>query len=206
MVIPYGVDLRKYQLGNGVKKRESIGLSADDKIVGMVGRLVPQKGHVYLIDAAELVIKKFPDVKFVIVGDGELKDQLLEKVRARNLEKNFRFLGFRSDVNELLWTFDIFTLPSLYEGLPNVVLEALASSLPVVATPVDGTKEAVVDNETGFLVPVKDVEGLANALIKLLSDPALARRIGKNGRKRVEDVFSLEKQVKSFEKLYESYI
>ena len=206
MVIPYGVDLRKYQLGNGVKKRESIGLSADDKIVGMVGRLVPQKGHVYLIDAAELVIKKFPDVKFVIVGDGELKDQLLEKVRARNLEKNFRFLGFRSDVNELLWTFDIFTLPSLYEGLPNVVLEAMASSLPVVATPVDGTKEAVVDNETGFLVPVKDVEGLANALIKLLSDPALAQRIGKNGRKRVEDVFSLEKQVKSFEELYESYV
>ena len=207
MVIPYGVNLDKYNTNDdGIEKRKSIGLTKGDLVVGMVGRLVPQKAHLYLIQAAEAVVKTFPDVKFVLVGDGELHEELGEKTKELGVDKNFIFLGFRNDVDELLSTFDIFTLPSLYEGLPNVVLEAMASGLPVVATPVDGTKEAVVDNETGILVPVKDVEKLAASLVKLLKDKELAKKMGRRGRKRVEEEFSLEKQIRSFEKLYESYV
>ena len=207
MIIPYGVNLDQYNTSDdGSEKRKSIGLKKDDLVVGMVGRLVPQKGHVYLIEAAETVVKTFPDVKFVLAGDGELHEELVAKAKKHGVDKNFVFLGFRHDVDELLSTFDIFTLPSLYEGLPNVVLEAMASGLPIVATPADGTKEAVVDNETGILVPIKDVEKLATALIKLLKDKKLAKEMGEKGRKRVEEEFSLEKQVRSFEKLYESYV
>ncbi|HDQ00218.1 MAG TPA: glycosyltransferase [bacterium] len=206
MVIPYGVDIEKYSTGSGLEKRKTMGWSADDKVVGMVGRLVEQKGHIYLIDAAREVVKKYPQVKFVLVGDGYLRSELEAKVRAHKLNSNFIFLGFRDDVHELLTTFDIFVLPSLYEGLPNVVLEAMASGLPVVATPVDGTKEAVVDGETGILIPERDGDRLAIELLRLLDNHCLAKKFGKKGRKRVEDVFSVEKQVKRFEALYASYV
>lgn len=205
MVIPYGVDLTLYNNSNKENTKKMLGLNGDEFVIGMVGRLVEQKGHVYLIEAAKKVVTEFPQVKFVIVGDGPLREMLEAKVQSENLSNNFLFLGFRHDVNELLKTFDVFTLPSLYEGLPNVVLEAMASSLPVIATPVDGTKEAVIDGETGILVPVKDPELLALAFRKIISDPALVKEYGEAGRKRVEKHFSLEGQVRQFEMLYETY-
>jgi glycosyltransferase involved in cell wall biosynthesis len=206
LVIPYGVNLEKFNLNTKNEIRKEFGLNAKDCVIGVVGRLHPQKGHVYLIDAAVQIVKEFPDTKFVFAGDGDLRHELEERIKARQLEKHFLFVGYRMDIANVMSSFDIFVLPSLYEGLPNVVLEAMASGKPVVATSVDGTVEAVVDGETGYLVQPTDVEALQKALLRLLGDRELARKMGKKGRERVEQIFSLEKQVRSFEELYQSYV
>jgi glycosyltransferase involved in cell wall biosynthesis len=114
------------------------------------------------------------------------------------------FLGFRSDVAEVLNAFDVFVLPSLYEGLPNAVLEAMACGLPVVATKVDGTPEAVIDGQSGILVPPADPKRLEEALVRVLSDAPLRRRLGRGARKRVETDFALGGQIESFLRLYRS--
>ena len=202
-VIPYGVNLAFFHTNSAAKIKENFGFSQTDKIIGMVGRLHPQKGHQYLIEAAKIVTSRIPNSKFAIVGDGPLRHELERHAQSAGLENHFHFMGFRHDVPELIQIFDIFTLPSLYEGLPNVVLEAMACGLAVVATPVDGTKEAVIHNETGLLIPPENSEALANALIDLLINPEKAKRFGQEGRKRVENYFSLEKQVQQFEELYQ---
>lgn len=204
-IIPYGVNLEKFKPGPGEISRSSIGIEPDDVVIGQVSRLTEQKGHTYLIDAAKLVVRQYPQVKFVLAGDGPLRNQLEAQIRQNALQDHFILLGFRRDVPELLRLFDVFTLPSLYEGLPNVVLEAMASALPVVATPVDGTKEAVVDGETGILVPEKDPGRLAKALLSLLQNDEKRIRMGQNARQRVENHFSLKLQVEQFERLYSFY-
>lgn len=205
-VIPYGVNLEEFNTHDNSNLREELGLGKDIPIVGMVGRLHPQKGHTYLIQAAKLITKKRANVQFVLIGDGKLRSKLESEAEENNLSKNFHFLGFRSDVSQLIQGFNIFVLPSLYEGLPNVVLEAMATAKPVVATPVDGTKEAVVDGETGLLVPQKDPAALAEALLKLIENPEKLQEMGQKGRKRVEEKFSLVKQVQRFEQLYHNHI
>ena len=205
-VIPYGVNLEEFNTHDNSNLRKELGLGKDIPIVGMVGRLHPQKGHTYLIQAAKLITKKRANVQFVLIGDGKLRSKLESETEENNLSDNFHFLGFRSDVSQLIQGFNIFVLPSLYEGLPNVVLEAMATAKPVVATPVDGTKEAVVDGETGLLVPQKDPAALAEALLKLIENPEKLQEMGQKGRKRVEEKFSLVKQVQSFEQLYHNHI
>lgn len=206
LVIPYGVDLKLYQVGRNPKLKAQLGIAAESPVVGVVARLHPQKGHRYLIEAARAIVASHPDVRFVLVGDGELRGELETQVRESSLSQHFHFLGFRDDVKELLKTFDIFVLPSLYEGLPNVVLEAMATGLPVVATAVDGTTELIVENETGFLVPPKKPQDLANKISILLGDANRRQCFGQKGRERVEQHYSLEKQVMSFQNLYASYV
>ena len=206
IVLPYGVDLKKYSVQKDYEMRKKLGLNGRDRIVGVVGRLEPQKGHIYLIHSAKKIINRFPDVKFVFAGEGYLQGELEIAIRENGLDKYFVLLGFRSDIPDVLKAFDIFTLPSLFEGLPNVVLEAMAAGKPVVASAVDGTVEAVVDDVTGFLVPPKNTEALQESLMKLLEDADLAEQMGLSGRKRVEEHFSLEKQVRRVEQLYLSSI
>jgi glycosyltransferase involved in cell wall biosynthesis len=205
VVIPYGVDLSLFKNGEDKELRRELGLSDHQPVVGMVGRLVPQKGHRYLIDAAVKVIESVPDVRFVLAGDGPLRPELEQQVCDRGLQDHFFFLGLRHDIPRVLRSFDIFTLPSMFEGLPNVVLEAMATSKPIVATPVDGTKEAVKHGTSGLLVPPRNIDKLASALIELLKNPKRAREMGRNARERVEKEFSLELQVKSFEDLFERW-
>lgn len=203
--IHYGVDLTKYNRLNGHSKRDELNLS-NHRIVGVVARLTDQKGHSYLIEAAPQIVKEFPDVCFVFVGDGPLRQLLEDQVHSLGLESHFIFLGYRSDIKELLNSFDIFVLPSLFEGLPNVVLEAMACSKPVVATAVAGTPEAVIDGKTGYLVPSQNPEALAEALINLLEDEDLLEKMGREGRRRMETHFSLEGQISKFEALYEQLL
>jgi len=174
-------------------------------VVGVVARLHPQKGHEYLIKAARVLADKFKDLKIVLVGDGELRAELEQAVVEAGLSETFIFLGFRSDVRDLLSMFDIFVLPSLYEGLPNVILEAMATNLPVVATSVDGTVELVDDGETGYLVPPRDPGALVAKIGNLLESADLRRQFGRAGRKKVEEQYSLELQVENFQNLYEQY-
>ncbi len=205
MVIPYGVDIEKFTPQVKSLHRLDIGCSDSDFIIGQVSRLNEQKGHVYLIEAADRILQQIPNAKFVWVGDGPLRATLEAHIQSKGLQDRFVLLGFRQDVADLLPLFDVFTLPSLYEGLPNVVLEAMACGVPVIATPVDGTKEAVVDGETGFLIPVKNSCELARRIIQCAMDEALRRRLSLAARRRVEEEFSIEQQIKRFEELYRSY-
>jgi glycosyltransferase involved in cell wall biosynthesis len=176
VVIPLGIDLGRFDV-----QRRPAG------IVGTVARLVEQKGLDTLVDAAPHVLRSHPDVRFVVVGDGPLRDQLAR--RAMGLP--FEFVGQRDDIPTELARFDVFALPSRFEGLCLAVIEAQAAGVPVVATPVGGIVETVVDGKTGLLVPVDEPEELATALSRLLDDRDLAGKLGANARERVRERFSL---------------
>ncbi len=206
ITIHYGVDLDKFNASNGRITKTEPKLNRNHKTLGIVARLTDQKGHIYLIKAAPEIVKKFPSVKFVLVGDGPLRDSLKAEIAKLGLSCNFEFLGFRNDVNELLNSFDIFVLPSLFEGLPNVLLEAMACAKPIVATSVAGVPEVVVDGFTGLLVPPKNPEALAKRISALLENEELMVKMGKEARKRVENNFSLTTQVDNFQALYSKLI
>ena len=188
-VVPLGIDLDRFASGKPA-------LPKDGPLVGNVARLAPQKGHATLVEAARLV----PGARFAIVGDGELRAEL--ERRAEGLP--VQLLGARDDVPDLLASFDVFAFPSLYEGLCVAVIEAQAAGVPVVATPVGGIRETVVDGETGLLVPPRDPEALAAAIRRLLDDPALARRLAEEARRRVRERFSERRMVEETLRLYEA--
>lgn len=205
IVIPYGVDDKKFTVRDGTEMRKKLNLAHDDIVLGTAARLHSQKGHRYLLDALPRLVSEFPKLKWVIAGEGDLRDELEAIVGQKGVASHVFFLGHCTNVHELLPAFDIFVLPSLYEGLPNCVLEAMAAGKPIVASAVDGTVEAVVDGETGVLVPPGDPDRLYNALSRLIKDEDLRNKMGMSSRKRVEDIFSLSKQVQAFENLYEEY-
>lgn len=208
-IIHYGIDLNLFKSTNGfinLGKKEELGVSKEKIIIGTVARLEEQKGHKYLIQAAPEIIKKFPEVMFVFAGDGTHRTELESQVKELGLNENFQFLGFRQDVKELLYTFDIFVLPSLFEGLPNVVLEAMASSRPVVASAVDGTPEVIVHEKSGLLVPPKSPEALSKAILNLLEREDQGETVGRMARARIEEAFSFEMQFEKFENTYDSLL
>ncbi len=182
--------------------RKKLGLSPGQIAIGSMGALTPQKGYEYLLKAAPAVIRSHPSVRFFIGGEGYLKEELLELRDEAGLKDQVEFLGFQKDVPELLSAFDIFILPSLYEGLPVSLVEAMASGLPIVTTDVDGNCEAIGENEAGLAVEPLDPPALARALIKLIEDPGLRERMGQAGRKRARALFSVRSMVKQYEKLY----
>jgi glycosyltransferase involved in cell wall biosynthesis len=183
--------------------RASFGWPADAPVVLFAGRLMPQKGVRDLIAAIDLLQHVRPKLRTLIVGGGPLKSELEETAHDFELDERVRFLGHRDDVPRLLAAADLLVLPSLYEGLPNVVLEAMRFSKPVVATAAPGTTEVVADAETGLLVPIGNPPVLAKAIRDVTDDPALARRLGEAGRARVEREFGVDLMVERFAALYE---
>lgn len=183
--------------------RVALALPDDALIVLMVARLHPQKGHRFFLQAVPRIQKILPHTHFLLVGDGELRSELETLTQTLGIRERVHFLGVRQDIPELLALSDLFVLPSLWEGLPNAVLEAMAAEKPVVATNVDGVPEVVRDNETGILVPPGDIEALAQAMIRLLADPALRRQMGTAARQRAICDFSEEKYISSFLSLYQ---
>lgn len=202
--IPNGIDSRLYRGGAGVRERvrRELGLDEGRPVVGAVGNLYPVKGHSFLVEAAARVRRELPSAAFLIAGEGALLEPL--RRRARELDCDVRFLGFREDVPDLLQALDVFVLPSLSEGLPLSVLEAMAAGRAVVATAVGGIPELVLPGETGLLVPPSDPEALARAILALLRDRDLAEKLGSLGRERVEEEFSLNGMVESYHGLYAS--
>ncbi|MBU0533654.1 MAG: glycosyltransferase [Candidatus Omnitrophica bacterium] len=188
------------------KKKKEFGAIGKDNIVTTVGRLAPQKGIEYLLYAVPKILESMSKIKFLIVGEGTEKNKLKKLADKLNISRNIIFTGLRNDVNEILTITDIFVLPSIFEGLPNVIMEVMLSKKPVIATRIPGTDELVVDGETGILVPPKDAESLASAIINVLKNPAKAKEMGINGRKRVEKYFSIDKTVRKTEELYETLI
>jgi glycosyltransferase involved in cell wall biosynthesis len=171
-------------------------------VIGNVARLAPQKGQRFLIDAAPKVLERHPDARFVFVGEGELREDLERRAEHAGVADRFLFTGARDDVPELLASMDVFALPSLFEGLCYAVIEAQAAGVPVVATPVGGVRENVVEGETGLIVPPEDANALADAIVRLLDEPAEARRLAENARRRTFERYSLRRMVDATIELY----
>jgi glycosyltransferase involved in cell wall biosynthesis len=198
-----GVDVKLFKQSNGnmVKKRRSLGLDQNVKVVGFVGWLLPIKGPMYLLKAMDYVWLSYPETTLVIVGKGDLDMDL--RAQAQQLKANGRvkFLGWREDINEIMPVFDVLVLPSLNEGMGRVLVEAMAVGKPVVASRVGGIPDLVLDGETGYLVPPADEKALADGIKMLLDDPGKAWEIGQNGKKRCEQ-FSIEAMIDKLADLY----
>ena len=165
--------------------------------------LVPHKGQHYLIEAAAIVVRQVPDVRFVILGDGELREQLERQIKHKHLERHVFLAGFRSNALELTKSFDVFAMSSVTEGMCTALVDAMAASKPAVATTAGGIPEVVVDGETGFLVPPKDPKAMAERIVQLLKDPALRRRMGEAGLARARARFTVERMVEETNAVYE---
>lgn len=198
-----GIDVNAFEPCNGSGKaiRGELGLS-DHPVIGTIGNLYSVKGHRYLLEAAALVTEAIPNATFLIVGRGSLLSELQQTARSLGIERRVLFLGYRQDIPTLLQAMDVFVLPSLSEGLPLSLLEAMAAEKPVVATDVGGIPEVIDDGETGLLVASGDAEALAQRILSLLTNAPLARRLGWDARLRVEQRFSISSMVRAYEKLY----
>ncbi len=202
-VICNGVDVKRYeQQVDTHEMRQRLGLGTEARLIATVGTLKEQKGHCYLIDAAHKVVPQHPDWHFLLIGDGRLREGLQAQVRQLSLSENIHFLGNRHDVPDLLAASDLFVLPSLWEGLPMALIEAMAASKAVVATAVSGTIQVVIPNQTGLLVPPGDVQPLARAIEQLLTDPMQIQALGAAGKRRVEEGFSAQRQAIEHLELY----
>lgn len=190
LVIPNGVDTAVYAAARESTDpravRAELGLAPDDLLLLTAARLHPQKGHMHLLAAAKRILAVHPRATFVFAGEGDLRPQIQAAIAAAGLGDRVLLLGRRDDVPCLLAAADLFILPSISEGMPNVVLEAMAAGTPVVATAVDGTRELIVDGHTGRLVPPADPERLAEAVISLLNDPAERAALAARARDHVQ--------------------
>ncbi|HUF49005.1 MAG TPA: glycosyltransferase [Vicinamibacterales bacterium] len=164
-------------------------------VVGNAATLVRHKGHRYLVAAAALVVPKVPDARFLIIGDGDQRPALDKQIADLGLERHVVLAGHRADALALVKALDIFVSSSITESLGSAVLEAMACRRPVVGTRAGGIKDAIVDGETGLLVPPQDEQALASAIVSLLGDAGLRARLAEAGRQRVETTFSVERQV-----------
>jgi len=206
--IPTGIDLQVFDpsRADGDGFRAGLGLSAETPLIGTAGMLRGKKGHSYFLEAAEGVLRQIPEAKFVIVGDiafeSPIKRLLSEHIARLGIEGSVIMPGYRSDMPGVMAAMDVFVLPSLAEGVSQVVNQALAMKRPVVATNVGGLPEQIIDGVTGILVEKANSEQIRDAVLALLSNPDDARRMGENGRKLVEEKYSLEGMLDATEALY----
>ncbi|HEX7377175.1 MAG TPA: glycosyltransferase [Pirellulales bacterium] len=200
-IIPNGISPRPVDACRAELLAE-FGLPEQAKVIGAVGRLWPQKRVKDLIWAADLLKVIRDDVHLLIFGDGPQRARLERFRRQVRIEDKVHFLGHRGDVARWMPHFDLLWLASEYEGLPNVVLEAMAAGLPVVATDISGNRDLIVPEETGYLVPVGDRAALARHANQLLDDHELSRRLGEAGRQRVLAEYTVERMVERHERLY----
>ena len=198
-----GVDLERIESAEPARLHEALWLPHHAPIVGNVAALVPHKGQKHLIEAAALVVRQVPDARFVVAGEGELRASLERQIKEHNLEKHVFLLGFRTDVLALHKAFDIFVMSSVTEGLGTSVLDAMAAGKPVVGTTAGGIPEVVADGRTGLLVPPRDHEALASAIVRLLTDEPLRRNMGDAGRALARSRFSAERMVKDTLRVYQ---
>jgi glycosyltransferase involved in cell wall biosynthesis len=195
-----GIDLSNYPRTAHLRK------PGEPATVGVVAHLSREKGIHYLVEAASLIPEVHRDIRFVIVGEGTCLPELKQLVQEKGLEPCFQFLGFRTDVAGLMRSFDIFALPSLSEGLSSAILEAMASSLPVVASDVGGIPELIKNGENGLLVTPADPVSLAAAIQQMAENPEKSMRMGQAGRERVEKNFTLEEKILRTEELCTSLL
>jgi starch synthase (maltosyl-transferring) len=200
LVIPNAVDVERFATAEG-KSRKSLRVSADAPLLVCVGRLDEQKGASWLLESMRDVIKKHPTCELLLVGDGPDRESLRRTAQQLGISKA-HFVGFRSDIPQILAASDLFVLPSRWEGMPNVVLEAMASGRAVVATDVEGVREALGPSAQEQVVAVNDPNGFSDRIAKFLADPALRQRLGTANQQRAAEAFSFSAMVSAYEQLY----
>ncbi len=197
MTLHEGVDLEHVAAVPRLDVHAELWLPSGAPIVGNVAALVPHKGHRYLIDAAATVVRQVPDTRFVILGTGELEATLRTQITHLHLERHVLLAGFRPDALSLQKGFDLFAMSSVTEGLGTVLLDAMAIGQAVVATRAGGIPEVVAHEQTGVLVPPRDADALAAAIVRLLGDADRRAQLGVAGRERVRASFSVERMVQA---------
>jgi glycosyltransferase involved in cell wall biosynthesis len=202
--IHYGLDGAAFRacVQDVASVRAEFRIPADAPLVGVVARLDSQKGHIYLLRAWVQVTAALPEARLLVVGDGPLRGELQQQTYDLGLEGSVIFAGRREDVPRIMAALDVVTLPSLWEGFGLVLLEAMAVARPIVASRVSAIPEIVVEGETGLLVPPRDVDALAAALIALLRDQQRATEMGRRGRVRLEQEFTLGKMIEATDRVY----
>ena len=202
VVIRNGVDFARFQL-SGDRPRTLPGLNPEHFVFAMVANMhVHTKGHLVLIDAVNLARQQRQDLRFVLVGDGELRREFVSTIAAKGLQEYFVFLGARSDIPHILACCDGGMLASHAEGFPNAVLEYLAAGKSIIATSVGGVPEIIESGRNGLLVPPNNPAALSNAIVRLVTDRALASRLGDQARRDAVDKFSFERLLDNLERLY----
>jgi glycosyltransferase involved in cell wall biosynthesis len=198
-----GIDVDRISGLEAANVHEAFWLPHGAPVVGNVAALVPHKGHRHLIEAAHLVVREVPDARFIILGEGELREQLERQVREYHLEKHVLLPGFRTDVLGCLKGFDLFAMSSVTEGLGTSLLDAMACSKAIVATQAGGMPEVVDAGRTGFLVAPRDHHAMARSIIRLLTEEPLRRQMGEAGFARVRERFTVERMVTETAAVYE---
>jgi glycosyltransferase involved in cell wall biosynthesis len=202
-VVHSGIDLARFE---GVRPggfREEFGVAPDAPVIGNVAAMADHKGQRYLVAAMPRVLEREPKARLFILGDGELRGPLESQVRELGLGAAVTFTGFRTDVPQWLAFFDVFVMSSHLEGLCTSVLDALAMRRPVVASAAGGLPEIIIHERTGLLVPPKEPAPLADAIVRVLHDRELGRRLAEAGRRRVEEHFSAESMVEGTIAVYD---
>jgi glycosyltransferase involved in cell wall biosynthesis len=190
----------------GTRVRQELGIRVEAPVIGFIGRLDPQKDHVTFLRAAARVLEAMPAARFLIVGDGSKRPALEALAQSLNLGASAVFCGFRDDVADILAGLDMLVLSTHHEGVPVVVLEGMASSIPIVATATRGVLSVIHDGENGLLVPAVDPAALATACLRLLGDPGLRRDLGRAGRAYVEAHHGIEATASQTVQLYQSLL
>lgn len=205
VVIPNCVEDREN--GDTSSVLSNYGFTEHHKIIGIVGNVRKRKNHLMFIRAMESVLKSFPKAKAIIIGqqvasEPDLADSLKREIKKLNIQNQFVFAGFRRDISAIMKELEIFCLTSSKEGMPNVILEAMAAGRPVVATQVGGVPDLVVDGDNGLLVDSGDVKGFSQAVKYLLENPTIANKMGNRGKQMASKRFGCQKTIDEFETLY----
>lgn len=202
-VVDNGIALERFEklVETNIMKNQ-LGLDEKIRIIGTIGSLVIEKGHIYLLEAARQILDVVKDLKFLIIGDGPLRKALEEKSEELGIKKDIIFMGQRKDIPELLMAMDVFALPSIKEGLPIALLEAMASKRPVIATRIGAIPNVIENEDIGVLVEPKDITGLRDAIMNLLNDPGRMNLLARKGFDRVCRDFSSDEMAKNYLKLY----
>lgn len=206
-LIRSGISIGEFSSKGKVRKslRETIGAPDDVPLVGMIACMKPQKAPLDFVEIAARVARDAPNARFIVAGDGELRPDMEARIAEKGLGDKLKLLGWRRDVPELMAAMDVLVLPSLWEGLPRVIPQAWAASLPVVVTAVDGSAEAVTDGENGFLFQPHDVEGGAAKVVELVKNTALRKKFAAAGLISVAE-FDIDLMVRQQEQLYENML
>jgi glycosyltransferase involved in cell wall biosynthesis len=190
---------KKVNIDKVKKIRDSFGTNL---LIGTAAALTEQKNIPNLIEAAKVVLNKYPNAKFIVAGEGKLREKLQNLINKLGLEERFLLIGFKEDIYNYIKALDIFVLPSDNEGFSGSILNAMILKVPVVATDAGGAKEVILNKETGILVPKRNPEKLADGIIKMIEDKALRETCTKNAYRMVKEKFTVDKMVEKYVKLY----
>ena len=207
-LVPNAIDLRRFSPSVAMRDqaRIELGLPASARVVAGVGRLNPQKNFALCLDIAAQLAPRFPDLHFLLAGDGPEEKMLREKAAALGISDRVTFSGYVADTRLVYLAADVLLMPSRYEGLPMTLLEAMAMGLPVVASQLDGIAEVIGDGREGFLVPSDDAALFVERTAALLQDAELSSRIAQNARAKIEASFSVERMTSAVEEIYDRFL